>query len=534
MIVLLLLLYAVPVYLIFFKYKLVRLAIFWKVFLWVPPIVALTFLWFALGRYTPTAQDTYVQAPVIQVAPRVSGTVTELAVKDNQEVKPGTPLFQIDKRSYQYKVDQANAKLVEVQENAAALMAALYAAEEAVGQADANLLVARHNVTDAQKDWEAAKKTASEVAKQLEVAETAVSRAASLLPKAAIATSDYEATLSDAAAQRARWIDAQNRVSGAGTALAVSTLQVKAAEAAVREARGLRGKAEVLVDPVKTFRRAVETRQADMERLKQEQSGSSSETQERARQIKEMAAELDRLREYLKKAEALDPFRQGGFPTVRQAKEALNDAALDLERTTVTAPAEGIVANFQLTEGTYTQPGIPVATLIDTTRWRMVAAVPENWLEKIRPGDKVYYSLRNYPGRLRTATVEYVGRGVVQGQGVPSGNLPDTDPRRIRQTDTPQAGQEFQVVMHLQDDLPDQPLRVGATGRVTIFAGGGFPVVNGLATILHTIFSWLDYLYPKPSLLVVALVVAMIIGIIAYLRHRSPSRGALGQRESHT
>jgi multidrug resistance efflux pump len=240
-----------------------------------------------------------------------------------------------------------------------------------------------------------------------------------------------------------------------------------------------------------------------------------------------MTAELDRLREYLKAAEAIDPFRQSGFPTVRQAKEALNDAALDLERTTVTASADGIMANFQLTVGTYVQPGIPVATLIDTTRWRLVAAVPENWLEKIRPGDKVYYSLRNYPGRLRTAKVEYVGRGVVQGQGVPSGNLPDTDPRRTRQTDTPQAGQEFQVVIDLQDDHPDQPLRVGATGRATIFAGGGFPVVNGLATILHTVFSWLDYLHPKPSLLVMALVVAMIVGIIAYVRHRFSSRGAL-------
>ena len=93
------------------------------------------------------AQDAYVQAPVIQVAPRVGGSVTELAVKDNQEVKLGTPLFQIDKRSYQYKVEQAKAKLVEVQENAAALVAALYAAEETVGQADANLLVARHNIT---------------------------------------------------------------------------------------------------------------------------------------------------------------------------------------------------------------------------------------------------------------------------------------------------------------------------------------------------------------------------------------------------
>ena len=153
MIVLLLLLYGVPVYLIFFKYKLVPLTTFWKVFLWVPPMVALVFFWFALGRYTPMAQDAYVQAPVIQVAPRVGGSVTELAVKDNQEVKLGTPLFQIDKRSYQYKVEQARAKLAEVQENAAALVAALYAAEETVGQADANLLVARHNTGLPKRIW---------------------------------------------------------------------------------------------------------------------------------------------------------------------------------------------------------------------------------------------------------------------------------------------------------------------------------------------------------------------------------------------
>jgi hypothetical protein len=48
--------------------------------------------------------------------------------------------------------------------------------------------------------------------------------------------------------------------------------------------------------------------------------------------------------------------------------------------------------------------------------------------------------------------------------------------------------------------------------------------VNGLATILHTVFSWLDYLHPKPSLLVVALAVALIAGSIAYLRHRFARR----------
>ena len=160
-------------------------------------------------------------------------------------------------------------------------MAALYAAEEAVGQADANLLVARHNVTDAQKDLEAAKKTASEAAKQLELAESSASRRAQLLPKNAISADEYEKMVFVTSPPSAEWIDAQNRVSGAGTALAVLTLQVNSAEAAVREARGLRGKAEVLIDPVKTFRRAIEIHHADLERLKQEQSGSSSETQER-------------------------------------------------------------------------------------------------------------------------------------------------------------------------------------------------------------------------------------------------------------
>jgi multidrug efflux system membrane fusion protein len=524
---LILLLYGLPIYLIFFRFKLIPLTTFWKVFFWVPPAVVLVFLWFALGRYMPLAQDAYVQAPVVQVAPEVGGFVAELAVTDNEHVKRGTPLFQIDKRPYQYRVDQANARMVEVQQNTAALLAAVYAAEETVGRADANLVVAQQNVTAARVDLEAARKTAGEVAKQLELAEREATRLAGLVGRNAASRDEYERSLSTVAAQRTQSIDAQNRVVRGEVALEVSTLQVNAAEAAAREARAMRGKAEVMFDPVRTIRRAVQTRQADLDRLKQGQLGPSTPTEDAAHQINEMTAELDRLREYLKTAKAVDPLRQDYLPMVRQAKEALNEAEFALERTTVQAPAEGIVTNFQLTAGTYVRPGVPVASLIDTTRWRLVAPIPENWLENVRPGDEVYFSLRNYPGRVRTGTVEYVGRGVIQGQGVPDGNLPDTDPRRTRQTDTPQAGQEFQVIIQLQDDQPDQPLRVGATGRVTVLAGGGLPVVNELAKILHTYLSWFDYLHPKPSPLVLLIAVALVVGIIVYRRRsaRAPAAG---------
>lgn len=156
MIILLLLLYGVPVYLIFFRYQLIPLNPFWKVFIWIPPIVGLFFLWFALGRYTPLAQTAYVQAPVVQIAPEVGGFVTKVAVKDNQELKLGAPLFQIDQRPFQYRVDQARAKLTEVQENALALLAEVYATEEGVSEADANLLVAKQTVASATKELETA------------------------------------------------------------------------------------------------------------------------------------------------------------------------------------------------------------------------------------------------------------------------------------------------------------------------------------------------------------------------------------------
>lgn len=508
MAVLILLLYGLPVYLVFFRYKLVPLTTFWKVFLWIPPFAMLLFLWFALGRYTPLAQTAYVQAPVVQIAPAVGGFVTELAVQDNEAVKRGAPLFQIDQRPYQYRLDQANAKLIEVQENALALLADLYATEEAVGTADANLLVAKQNLAATFKDLETAVASANEAVKQLELAENSASRSATLLATNATSREEYENSLRDVASQRSKLNEAQNRVSQAETDTEISSLQLNVAEASVREARAQCGKAEFMVDPVKTLRRVIENRQAVLQEL--QQPTADTDPQAQAAQIEELTSELERLHEYLEKASAIDPLRQDVQPTVRQAIEALNDTKLALEQTTVKAPTDGVVSNLQSTAGTYARPGIPVASFIDTTRWRLIAAVPENWLEKIRPGDDVYFSLRNYPGRVRTAKVEYVGRGVLQGQGIPSGNLPDTDPRQTRQPDTPQSGQEFQVIIALQDDLPNQPLRVGLTGRATIFAGGGFSVVNQLAPILHTVFSWLDYLHPKPSPIAVLLGVAAI------------------------
>lgn len=74
-------------------------------------IVLLVVYYVSTDRITPMTRDAYVQAFVIQVAPLVSGEVTEVFVENGSAVKKGDPLFRIDPRSFQFEVDRLQAKL---------------------------------------------------------------------------------------------------------------------------------------------------------------------------------------------------------------------------------------------------------------------------------------------------------------------------------------------------------------------------------------------------------------------------------------
>lgn len=57
----------------------------------------------------PWTRDGRVKAYVVQIAPDVSGLVTAVAVHDNQDVKAGDLLFEIDRARFQLAYDQAQA-----------------------------------------------------------------------------------------------------------------------------------------------------------------------------------------------------------------------------------------------------------------------------------------------------------------------------------------------------------------------------------------------------------------------------------------
>jgi membrane fusion protein (multidrug efflux system) len=65
--------------------------------------------WWTEGRFFETTDDTYVGGNVTSIAPHVNGFIAQVLVTDNQRVKAGQLLIQLDPRDYQAALDNAKA-----------------------------------------------------------------------------------------------------------------------------------------------------------------------------------------------------------------------------------------------------------------------------------------------------------------------------------------------------------------------------------------------------------------------------------------
>jgi len=105
-------------------------------------------VWGILERH-PRTDDATARANVVAIVPRVRGQIVKLYVEDNQAVREGDPLFEIDPDDYKLALDKANADLAALDEQIevaraqdAGLKFAVKAAEAAVDTANAQLMQA--------------------------------------------------------------------------------------------------------------------------------------------------------------------------------------------------------------------------------------------------------------------------------------------------------------------------------------------------------------------------------------------------------
>ena len=68
-----------------------------------------------------STDDAEVDGHLMPLSARISGYITKVNVDDNQYVKAGSVLAEIDPRDYQVALDQAQAELADAQATAASL-----------------------------------------------------------------------------------------------------------------------------------------------------------------------------------------------------------------------------------------------------------------------------------------------------------------------------------------------------------------------------------------------------------------------------
>lgn len=113
---------------------------------WVLLLIVLSLAWYLLAdRYTPYTQQARVGAFVIPVAAEVAGRVIRVNVRNNQDVKAGDILFELDPQPLQIAVDRAKADLESTRRQVGASTAGIASAQASLRAAQANELKARQD-----------------------------------------------------------------------------------------------------------------------------------------------------------------------------------------------------------------------------------------------------------------------------------------------------------------------------------------------------------------------------------------------------
>jgi membrane fusion protein (multidrug efflux system) len=98
-----------------------------------------------------STENAYLNADVVEVAPQVNGKVSAVHVHDNQPVKKGDLLFELDPEALRIALARAEAGLAQAHQNARQDSAEIATARAQVAQTEVDLVNANHNYARSQE-----------------------------------------------------------------------------------------------------------------------------------------------------------------------------------------------------------------------------------------------------------------------------------------------------------------------------------------------------------------------------------------------
>ena len=309
--------------------------------------------WMARGK--ESTDDAQVDADVVTVSTRVAGTVLKVHVTDNQPVKKGDLLVELDPADLSARARQAEAEV-------AAAKAQAQAADAQVAIVDAT---SRGGLSAARAQLSGSTTSVSGAEAQIESAKAALARAQTESSQADLDLARAEALLKDQAIPKAQY-DSELSISQAGHS-AVAQAQAELTE-------------------------AQDSKRTAVARI--------AESAARVQQSAPVDAQLASAKANADLAHA----------RADAAEAALVQAKLQLSYTRIAAPADGVLSRLALREGQQVQAGQQVVAVVPNNTY-VVANFKETQVGAMRAGQKVEIDVDAYPGRTFEGRIESTSPG---------------------------------------------------------------------------------------------------------------------------
>lgn len=173
---------------------------------------------------------------------------------------------------------------------------------------------------------------------------------------------------------------------------------------------------------------------------------------------------------------------------LRQARNALDQARLQLQYSEVRAERAGTLSNLQLSPGAFVAAGSPVAALV-ADEADVSADFREKALRYVGLGDGASVVFDALPGRIFAARVGAIDAGVKEGQLDANGDLaaPATSDRWVRDA-------QRQRLHVLLEAPPEAPLPSGAKATVQLYPHES-PLATFFGRVQIRLISLLHYIY---------------------------------------
>jgi len=315
---------------------------------------------FERTRLYPRTDDAEVLANFIGIAPQVGGPILHLNVRDNQLVKRGDLLFEIDSRPYEYALERAlseqsalEGQISDERRKIAALVSAVSVSEANIQSAQADVARWQASIDQAEADVVTAEQGVNRAKADWSYASNNLRRIEPLLVKQFVTVDQVD--------------KARSSETALSEALKQTQSQVDLARAGLKSAHA------------------------------QYQHSQAVLEQSRAQHEQAMNA-----------VTTLEP-----LITQRGAKaSAIKDARYNLNNCRVLAPFDARVTNLTIAEGAYAHAGQQVFTLIDARTWWVVANFREGQLQHVEPGMKADVYVMSKPNLRFSGIVDSIGFGV--------------------------------------------------------------------------------------------------------------------------